>query len=101
MGGSIVLFTMVRYLYTRDSACFLQQLNTRQLLLDQSNQDQAAASAGTTDVINRVVRGSVDGGETEAADRSAAITRANQVLGTTKRLATVVVGGGVEEARVL
>merc|ERR1712072_1486716 len=77
----------------------LQQLNTRQLLLAQSSSDQKEASAGTTEVVNRVVRGSVNGGETEASDRSAAVSHASQVLGSTKQLAAVIVGGRVEEAR--
>merc|ERR1712000_209932 len=79
----------------------LQQMNTRQLLLDQSEKDSGGAAAGSAESIERVVRGSVDGGEAETAERNAAVVRASQTLGATKWLAAVVGGGRIEEARVL
>lgn len=68
----------------------LQQLNTRQLLLEQTGQEGEGASEGLTTVYGQVVQSSVGNGEGERAERSTAIENAQTSLRTAAFLVTVV-----------
>ncbi len=64
--------------YALSSLCILpsilQNVNTRQLMLTQTNEDGSGASEGLTNVFNAVAQSSFANGEEEAADRHASVS---------------------------
>ena len=77
----------------------LQQINTRQLLLDQTGSESDNASEGLTEVYNNVVAGTAGNGESERAERVAAISESNTSLAAAAFLATTIEGVGTETLR--
>jgi len=68
----------------------LQQLNTRYLLLELSEKRGDEASAGLTEVHDRITSTLVGGGESERAERTVAIDSSSSSLETSKLLASSV-----------
>jgi len=58
----------------------LQQMNTRQLLLDLTGNEAEGASEGLTEVFTRVIENSAGHGESERANRTVAISDSSASL---------------------
>jgi|TARA_B110000196_G_C20995881_1_gene590540 hypothetical protein len=70
----------------------LQNVNTRQLVLEQTGADGENASEGLTEVFNQVIGNSAGNGENERGDRALSVSSSNSALKSSAFLGSTIKG---------